>query len=79
MKYFLMDIGVNRASIRARSAIVQSVLKLARSPLRWRVRNHLYGYPVELWLAMARHWVVMRRSLITGEPLGRNLVPSKLR
>ncbi len=79
MKYFLMDIGVNRARIRSRSAVVQSVLKIARSPLRWRVRNHLYGYPVELWLGMARQWVVMRRSLITGEPLGRNLVPSKLR
>ncbi len=29
MKYFLMDIGVNRARIRARSAVVQSVLKIA--------------------------------------------------
>jgi hypothetical protein len=49
------------------------MLGTAARPLRWRIRNHCFVSPVELWLAMIRKWLVVRRSLLTGEPLGRAL------
>ncbi len=78
MEYFLLDIGINRAQNKSRSAAMQAALKLVGSPLRWRTRNHMYDWPVELWFAMARRWLVMRRSLITGEPLGHDLAAAKV-
>lgn len=76
MEYFLLDLKINRAARKAPFRPARSVLNLIRKPLKWRTRNHSYGWPIELWLAMARRWLVIRRSLITGEPLGRNLAPS---
>jgi anaerobic magnesium-protoporphyrin IX monomethyl ester cyclase len=50
---------------------VRRMLGLARQLLSWRVEHACFGTPVELWLLMARRWLVMRRSLLTGQPLGR--------
>lgn len=73
ISYFLLHNEINKARRRSRSAIVRSMLGTAARPLRWRIRNHCFVSPVELWLAMIRKWLVVRRSLLTGEPLGRAL------
>lgn len=39
------------------------------APLRWRLRNSRYSFPLELWAARATGRLVSRRSLLTGQPL----------
>ena len=73
MEYFLLELRVRRM---ARRGGVRSVLRLAELPLQWRNRNHVYALPAELWLARTRQWLTMRRSLLTGAPLGKSLAPS---
>jgi radical SAM superfamily enzyme YgiQ (UPF0313 family) len=79
VEYFLLDNRVSRVQRRLHSRALQVALTLARIPLRWRTRNYRYAWPVELWLAMARRWLVMRRSLITGQPLALRLAAPGLR
>ena len=76
ISYLLLDNELNRARRKSSSAAVQSALSLLRKPLHWRFRNHFFDWPVELWLSMAQRWVVMRRSLLTGQPLSRTLTRS---
>jgi anaerobic magnesium-protoporphyrin IX monomethyl ester cyclase len=76
ISYLLLDNEINRARRRSNSLTMQSALSLLRKPLHWRFRNHFFDWPVELWLSMAQHWVVMRRSLLTGQPLSRTLTRS---
>ena len=73
ISYFLLDNQLNKARRKSNSAAVQSALSLLRKPLHWRIRNHFFGWPLELWLSMAREWMVMRRSLLTGQPLSQTL------
>jgi anaerobic magnesium-protoporphyrin IX monomethyl ester cyclase len=73
ISYFLLDNQLNKARRRSNSATVQSALSLLRKPLHWRIRNHFFGWPLELWLSMARDWMVVRRSLLTGQPLSQTL------
>lgn len=73
ISYFLLDNRINKARRRSRSAAVQSLLALVRKPLHWRIRHHFFRWPLELWLAFAREWLVVRRSLLTGDPLSREL------
>ena len=46
---------------------------LLRRPLHWRLRRHFFRLPLELWISMARQWLVVRRSLLTGVALSRTL------
>jgi len=73
ISYLILDNEVNKASRKSGSAAVKSVLSLLRKPLHWRLRNHSFEWPVELWLSVARKWMVMRRSLLTGQPLAQTL------
>jgi len=52
---------------------VRAGLGWARKPLHWRLRHHCFRWPFELWVSMAREWLAMRRSLLTGEPVGTSL------
>lgn len=76
ISYLQLDNELNRARRKSSSAAVQSALSLLRRPLHWRIRNHFFDWPVELWLSMAQQWMVMRRSLLTGQPLSRTLTRS---
>jgi anaerobic magnesium-protoporphyrin IX monomethyl ester cyclase len=58
ISYFLLNNQLNKAGLRFLGA-----------PLHWRLRHHSFAWPVELWLSMARQWLVTRRSLLTGEAL----------
>jgi radical SAM superfamily enzyme YgiQ (UPF0313 family) len=45
--------------------------EMVRRAIDWRMRNHWFAWPVELWIAHLRKYLVMRRSLLTGRPLVR--------
>lgn len=73
ISYFLLTNNLDKARRRARSAILQNLFRLMRRPLHWRIRNHFFSWPLELWLVMAQRWLVVRRSLLTGQPLSHHL------
>jgi anaerobic magnesium-protoporphyrin IX monomethyl ester cyclase len=73
ISYLLLDNELKKASRKSGSAAMQSTLSLLRLPLHWRLRNHFFGWPVELWFSMARRWMIVRRSLLTGQPLSHSL------
>jgi len=55
------------------SPIEQKVVTLLTSPLRWRIRNRYYRFPLELWIMQMKDRLVLRRSLLTGQSLGHDL------
>jgi anaerobic magnesium-protoporphyrin IX monomethyl ester cyclase len=67
IEYFLLDINMSRRQ--ARDGLIALMLLAARTPIRWRLRKSFFRCPVELWVGSARRWLVVRRSLITGQPL----------
>jgi hypothetical protein len=73
ISYLHLANALSHARTKKRWPAVNSLLNLMRRPLHWRIRHHCFTWPVELWLSMARSWMVMRRSLLTGEPLSRTL------
>jgi radical SAM superfamily enzyme YgiQ (UPF0313 family) len=73
ISYLLLNNEINKAHRKSRSVAMQSALSLLCKPLHWRLRNHFFGCPVELKVSMARRWMVMRRSLLTGQPLSQTL------
>jgi radical SAM superfamily enzyme YgiQ (UPF0313 family) len=73
IQYFLLDGALRRQQRRTRSFAARRFLTLARNSIRWRLRNYFFGLPIELWIAMARKWLVIRRSLLTGQPLSLEL------
>src|SRR5439155_6007659 len=73
MSYFLLDNQLNKSRKKARSGALRLGLRLVRRPLHWRLRHQFFRFPVELWISMARQWLVGRRWLLTGDPLIRSL------
>ena len=71
--YFLLDARVGKARRRATSPLVRWVLARAQEPLRWRLRNSFFQWPVELGLFKVPRRTVVRRSLLTGQPLSHEL------
>jgi radical SAM superfamily enzyme YgiQ (UPF0313 family) len=77
VSYFLLDNKINRSGKRARSRLVRSVWLLMRKSIHWRLRNFRFEVPLELWLGMVQRWLSVRRSLLTGEPLSRELAKAR--
>jgi anaerobic magnesium-protoporphyrin IX monomethyl ester cyclase len=74
MAYLLLKSEVTKAAQRkSLSPASRFLFKWFRKPLAWRVRNHCFRLPVELWMAFVRRWLVMRRSLLTGRALSYRL------
>src|SRR5215469_16524439 len=73
MSYFLLENHMSKAQRRARSGFTRWIMAVLRKPLHWRLRWHFFQWPVELWISMARQWLVVRRSLLTGVALSRSL------
>jgi anaerobic magnesium-protoporphyrin IX monomethyl ester cyclase len=73
MSYFLLDNQIKKTRRKSHSTAMRAALKWVRKPLHWRLRHHFFRWPFELWISMAREWLVIRRSLLTGEPLARSL------
>ncbi|HXE12478.1 MAG TPA: radical SAM protein [Bryobacteraceae bacterium] len=73
MSYFLLANQLAKTTRKSRTAAGRTGMRLLQRPLHWRLKHHFFTFPFELWVSMAKHWLVMRRSLLTGEPLGREL------
>lgn len=70
---FLLNNHLTKLRRQSKSAGLRWLLSLLRQPLHWRLRHHFFSLPVELWLSMASQWLVVRRSLLTGQPLSNGL------
>lgn len=77
LRYFVLDNELSRTRRRLRSRVLRSVFRLLRKPLHWRLRHAFFRWPVELWLSGARDRLVVRRSLLTGQPLSHELAKSR--
>lgn len=73
MSYFFLANQLGKFRGKLHSDIGRLSVRLLQRPLHWRLKHHAFSLPVELWLSMAQRWLIVRRSLITGEPLGRQL------
>jgi hypothetical protein len=70
LDYFLVDGEIVRASKKARTSIVRTLIGLILArPVRWRIEHGHYIFPWELWLAQISESIVRRRSLIDGREL----------
>jgi radical SAM superfamily enzyme YgiQ (UPF0313 family) len=69
--FFLMANQLAKAASRSTSRLEQQVLRLLRRPLCWRLTYHFNFFPVEVWLYKLRNQLLLRRSLLTGDALGR--------
>jgi anaerobic magnesium-protoporphyrin IX monomethyl ester cyclase len=69
ISYFLLDDRIKKARARSRSRLTRSVLGAICKPLAWRLKHSVFDMPLELWLSMARRWLIVRRSLLTGSGL----------
>jgi radical SAM superfamily enzyme YgiQ (UPF0313 family) len=72
LEYFLLNNQIRRTTSRMRWA-KQSVRRALGAPLRWRLRRNQYSFPWELWVARTTERLVTRRSLLTGQPLSREM------
>jgi anaerobic magnesium-protoporphyrin IX monomethyl ester cyclase len=73
ISYFLLDTRLGKARRKSVSRPLRLLLAAMRKPLHWRLRYHFFNLPVELWLSLAKQWLVVRRSLLTGQPLSHEL------
>ncbi len=73
MSYFLLSNELSKKSRRSGTSANRFGLRLMRKPLNWRLKHHYFALPVELWLSRAQRWLIVRRSLLTGEALSRRL------
>ena len=77
MSFFLLDNQLNKSFRKSKSRAARSLISLLRKPLHWRLRYYFFHLPLELWLSMAREWLDIRRSLLTGDPLSRSLAQTR--
>ncbi|HVW86478.1 MAG TPA: radical SAM protein [Bryobacteraceae bacterium] len=73
ISYFQLDNKVNALRRRSRSRLARSLLGATRKPLHWRLRHSCFAWPFELRLSLARRWLPVRRSLLTGQTLSHEL------
>jgi hypothetical protein len=73
IRYFLLDNEINRSQRKFRCQTFQLLLRLIRKSLHWRLKHSFFEFPLELWLSLAKKRLVVRRSLLTGQPLSREL------
>jgi radical SAM superfamily enzyme YgiQ (UPF0313 family) len=77
MSYFLLNNQINKQRRRTQSRVAISALEAIRKLLHWRFQHYAFNYPLELWFAATRTWLTVRRSLLTGEPLSRELAKAR--
>jgi anaerobic magnesium-protoporphyrin IX monomethyl ester cyclase len=72
LEFFLLNNQIRKAS-RRMPWLRHAMRRALGAPLRWRVRNNRYSFPLELWIARATERVITRRSLLTGQSLSNNM------
>ena len=73
MSYFALANQLSKLTNSLHSGFRHEAVRLLQKPLHWRLKHQAFRVPVELWASMAQNWLVLRRSLLTGEGLGRQL------
>jgi radical SAM superfamily enzyme YgiQ (UPF0313 family) len=73
MSYFLLANQLSKLTNKLHAGLRRNAVRLLLKPLHWRLKNHAFNMPIELWASMAQNWLIVRRSLLTGEPLGRQM------
>jgi hypothetical protein len=73
VSYFLLHNQLNKTKRKSQSPLLRTMLALLQKPLHWRLRNHFFDFPLELWVSIAQQWLIVRRSLLTGEALSHSL------
>ena len=73
MSFFLLDNQLNKTQRKSESLLRRSMAGLLRMPLHWRLKHSCFHLPLELWFSLAKEWLIIRRSLLTGDPLSRSL------
>ncbi|HEV2381222.1 MAG TPA: radical SAM protein [Terriglobia bacterium] len=71
LDFFLINNHIRKAA-RGRRWLNRTFRLALGAPLRWRLRNRRFEFPVELWALSAAGLaggVVTKRSLVTGQPL----------
>ena len=71
MSYFFLANQLAKTSKKSRSRLTKAGWRILRKPLYWRLKHDAFDLPVELWISMAQRWLVIRRSLLTGDALSR--------
>ncbi len=72
--FFTLNNELTKAA--RRPSVAQSVrlaLRALQRPLHWRMKHHFFAYPLEMWLFEVRRRLSVRRSLLTGQPLGESV------
>ena len=77
VSYFQLDNQLKKVRRRAGSAALRALVDVARLPLKWRLERAFFRLPLELWLSLAQQWLVIRRSLLTGQPLAHEFTKAK--
>jgi len=77
LSYFLLENQIHKVQRKSSSRALRSVLRLVRRPLHWRLRYSFFYWPLELWLLMVKQWLVVRRSLLTGQELSHEIAEKK--
>jgi radical SAM superfamily enzyme YgiQ (UPF0313 family) len=78
VRYFLLDNQLGRARRKSNSQALRSFFRVLRRPLHWRLKHDFFKWPLELWLSLAKERLVVRRSLLTGQPLSRELAKDRI-
>ncbi len=74
LTFFSLNNEIVRAARRpSLTRAARLILRAIQKPLHWRMKHHFFKMPFELWLLQARNRLVLRRSLLTGQPLGHTL------
>ena len=68
LEYFLLNNQIRKVTRKIPWAR-RSIRRLLGVPVRWRIGKNRYSFPWELWLSHGVEKVVIRRSLLTGQPL----------
>lgn len=73
ISYFMLVNQMSKGASKMRSNVSRKAMRLLEKPLHWRLKHHAFALPIELWASMAQNWLVVRRSLLTGDALGRQM------
>ncbi len=73
MSYFMLANQLSKSISKSRSKTLRKGMRILQKPLHWRLKHHAFSLPLELWASKAQNWLVVRRSLLTGDPLGREM------
>jgi hypothetical protein len=74
LTYFVLNHQIRRLANRsALSPLRRRLWLVLTAPLSWRLRRKFYRFPIELWMIWFKNQFALRRSLLTGQSLGRDL------